>query len=120
MKLLLDSMYMPAIAEQLRRRGHDATSARADPDREDLSDLDIFAIAQAEGRVIVTENIPDFLKIEAAYRDQGQDHVGLILTTNHGYTRTRPSHIGRLVTALDAWLKDHPGDEPPASMIWWL
>jgi len=95
-------MYTPAIAEQLRRRGHDVTSARADPRREALPDSIIFAIAQSEGRVIVTENVDDFLEIEARYRKQGQDHAGLILTTNHRIPRSRPNHIGRLVIALDA------------------
>ena len=120
MRRLLDSMYMPAIAEQLQRRGRDVISARADQQRAHLPDTTIFAIAQAEGRVIVTENIPDFLQIEAEYRQQGREHAGLILTTNHGCPRGVPATIGRLVTALDAWLQEHAGDEPPSSMIWWL
>jgi predicted nuclease of predicted toxin-antitoxin system len=119
MRLLIDSMYTPVIAEQLRRRGHDVVSVRADPDREHLPDSAIFALALAEGRIIVTENGPDFLRIEANYREQGQAHPGLILTTNHGFSRTRPSHIGRLVTALDTWLQEHPGDQSPSSQIWW-
>jgi predicted nuclease of predicted toxin-antitoxin system len=120
MRLLIDSMYTPAIAEQLWRRGHDVVSARADPDREHLPDSVIFALAQAEGRVVVTENVNHFLELDALYRQRGQEHAGLILTTNHGFPRGRPSHVGRLVMALDAWLKEHPGDEPPSSMIWWL
>ena len=113
-------MYTPAIAEQLRLRGHDVTSARADPEREHRPDSVIFAIAQAEGRVIVTENVHDFLRIEGQYRAQGQDHAGLILTTNHRFPRGVPATIGRLVIAFDAWLQEHPGDEPASSMIWWL
>jgi predicted nuclease of predicted toxin-antitoxin system len=120
MRLLIDSMYTPAIAEQLRWRGHDVPSARADRRRERLPDAALFAIAQGEGRVVVTENVDHFLALDALYRERGQEHAGLILTTNHGFTRTRPSHIGRLVTALDAWLQEHPGDEPATSMIWWL
>src|SRR6266542_6689248 len=69
------------------------SAARADPRREALPDSIIFAIAQSEGRVIVTENVDDFLEIEARYRKQGPDHAGLILTTNHRIPRSRPNHI---------------------------
>lgn len=120
MRLLIDSMYSPTIAEQLRRRGHDVLAARALEVLEDLPDDELFAIAQAEGRVVVTENVNHFLDLDAFYRERGQEHMGLILTTNHGFPRSRPSHIGRLVTALDAWLQEHPGDAPATSMIWWL
>jgi predicted nuclease of predicted toxin-antitoxin system len=119
-RLLLDAMYAPAIAEQLRRRGHDVVAAVTQPEIADLPDPDLFAHAQTVRRVIVTENIPDFLRIEAQYREQGQEHAGLILTTNHGFPRGVPATTGRLVTALDAWLQEHPGDEPASSMIWWL
>jgi hypothetical protein len=113
-------MYAPAIAEQLRRRGHDVIAAVAQLEMADLLDPDLFASAQGQGRVIVTENIDDFLVLDAQYREQGQEHMGLILTNNHRFPRGVPATTGQLVRALDAWLQEHPGDEPAISMIWWL
>ena len=106
MKLLLDAMYTPAIAEQLRRRGHDATAARQDERLANLSDEALFAAAQVAGRSVVTDNLDDFLEIDGRYRQRGEEHHGLILTTNRRFGRGHPGHIGHLVLALDALLRE--------------
>lgn len=85
MRLLLDAMYSPAIAEQLRRYGHDVIAAREDPALADLPDPDLFVAAQADGRALVTENVGDFLLLDMLYREQGRAHAGLILTSNRGF-----------------------------------
>jgi len=113
-------MYAPVIAEQLRRRGHDVVAAREEPKLAHLPDPVLFAVAQSERQVVVTENVTDFLGIDARYREQGQDHAGLILTTNRKFPRGASGSIGLLVTALDGWLHDHPGEASYDSPIWWL
>ena len=120
MKLLIDSMYVPQIAEQLRRRGHDAIAARAFPNLEDLSDRDLLGIAASEGRVLVTENVRDFLIIDAEYRQLGRQHFGVILAMDRKYPRRHGAGSGRLVTALDAWLREHTEEATGDSLIWWL
>jgi hypothetical protein len=119
-RLLLDAMYTPVIAEQLRRRGHDVVSARERPRLAELSDESLLAFAQSQRRAIVTENVPDFLGLDAQYREQSRDHFGMILTTDHGYSRHAAGGIGRLVTTLDAWLQAHPEEATGNSLVWWL
>ena len=65
MTLLLDEMYSPVVAEQLRARGHDAVSVH-DPEYrylEGAPDEEIFAAALAEERALVAENVPDFRRL---------------------------------------------------------
>lgn len=104
MKLLLDAMYTPVIAEQLRRRGHDVIAAKEDEGLASLSDETLFAAAQLAGRAMVTDNLDDFLEIDGLYRQRGEGHQGLILTTDHRFRRGNRAHIGQLVRALDAFL----------------
>ena len=110
MKLLLDEMYPATVAEQLRSRGHDVFSVH-DPDFRQLEgapDEDVFASAIAEGRALVTENVPDFRRLEAVALARGESTPGLILTTNRQFPRGDPSTIGQLVHALAALLAEQP------------
>ena len=106
MKLLLDAMYSPTIAEQLRRRGHDVIAAKEDPDLATLGDDVLFAAAQGDGRALVTENLKDFLPLDAEYRRRGWVHHGVVLTTDRRFGRGDRAHIGHLVRALDALLQE--------------
>jgi Domain of unknown function (DUF5615) len=62
MKLLLDEMYAPAIAEQLRARGHDAVSVHDAAYRalQGEPDEKVWATAVADNRALVSENVQDF------------------------------------------------------------
>lgn len=120
MKLLLDEMFTAEIARQLRRRGHDVTAVQEQERLISLQDVNLFAFAQRQRRVLVTENVSDFLGLDAQYRADGQRHVGLILTTNRQFSRRGGAGIGRMVRALEAWLAEHPGDAQPDSQLWWL
>ncbi len=121
---MLDEMYTHAIAEQLRARGHDANAVVERADRSEighrgLADTDIFALAQTEQRTVVTENIPDFSGIADAYDQRGRHHYGLVLVDRGRYPRGSPGTIGRMVTALDRLLNEHP-DDTPMSLRHWL
>jgi hypothetical protein len=105
-KLLLDAMYSVAIAEQLRRRGHDVIAANEDSRLAHLADDVLFEVAQADGRTFVTENLKDFMPIDRAYRQRGEEHYGLIVTTDRRFRRGTEGHIGHLVRSLDAFLRD--------------
>lgn len=110
MKLLLDEMYAPTIAEQLRARGHDAGSVH-DPEYRALegeSDEEVWAAAIADDRVLVTENVQDFRRIEADALARAQPMARLIFTTDRRFPRGDPATLGRLVTALDALLAAEP------------
>lgn len=104
MKLLLDEMWSPVVAEQLRRRGHDVVAVAERPERRGQADLVIFAAAQAAGRVVVTENVVDYRPLGAQELQDGRSHAGLIFTSNRRFPRHDPRTAGRLVPALDALL----------------
>jgi hypothetical protein len=100
-KLLLDEMWSPAIAAQLRQRGHDVESVAERMELRGQPDAAIFAIAQAEGRAIVTENVPDFRPLAAQSMRDGYVHTGLIFTSNHALPRGDAHLIGRAVITLE-------------------
>ena len=101
MKLLLDEMWPPEAAHQLRLRGRDVEAVVERPELRGKPDEVIFSAAQSEGRAVVTENVADYLPLAAARIQAGQSHFGLILTSNRRYPRHEPRTLGRLVAALD-------------------
>ena len=109
MRLLLDEMYPPAVAEQLRARGHDVVSVHEAGHRrlEGAPDEELFVAALAEGRALVTENVPDFRRLEAAALARGEPHAVLVFTSNRQFPRGAPSTTGRLVEALHRLLNEH-------------
>ncbi len=101
-------MYAATVGEQLRARGHDVVSVH-DPDfrqLEDAPDEDVFGDAIAEGRALVTENVPDFRRLEAEALARGESTPGLVFTTNQQFPRGHPGTIGQLVRALTALLAE--------------
>ena len=77
MKLLIDEMYPPSIAEQLRDRGQDVQAVTERPELRALADIDIFALAQQQQRAVVTENLADFSIIASGYDQRGQAPTSL-------------------------------------------
>jgi hypothetical protein len=107
-KILLDEMWPPVIAAELRRRGHNVLAVAERPDLRGQPDDVIFELAQAEGWTVLTENVADYLPLATAYRERGQAHAGLIFTSHRRYPRSDPRTIGRLVSALDTLLLADP------------
>ncbi len=110
MRLLLDEMYAPAIAVELRARGHDAVSVHeaADPQLVGSPDDEVLAAAASAQRVLVTENVRDYRPLELARLAAGDHHHGIIYTSNRQFPRGDPATTGRLVRALNALLHDPP------------
>jgi hypothetical protein len=109
-KLVLDEMYPPVVAEQLRARGHDVVSVH-DPDYRRLEgapDEEIFAAALAEERALVTENVLDFRRLEADALARGEAHATLVFSSNRQFPRGEPGTTGRLVEALHALITEGP------------
>lgn len=113
MKAILDEMIPPAVAEQLRQRGHDVIAVAERPDLRSLPDRDVFGVAQTEGRVVVTRDRADYLRLEREQRAAGQTHAGLVLVSS----RFGPAAIGPLVKALHEFLA---GEEPYSGFVHWL
>jgi hypothetical protein len=104
--LLLDEMFSPAIADELTARGVDCRAVVADRLLRALSDLEIFEAALLEGRVIVTNNVPDFESLRRARDAVGGQVPGLIYTSDLSFPRTK-AYVPRLVTALEAAAAGH-------------
>lgn len=119
MKLLLDEMLTPAIARELRERGHDAEAVPGHPDREALSDPDVVTLARAEHRAIVTNNLRDFRPLHhEAITPGGPGHYGMVFIPGT-YRRTK-ADTGKIITALEAILTQYPGENDLANGEAWL
>lgn len=108
MRLLLDEMYSPAIAVELRARGHDVLSVHDDAALVGAPDDEVLAAARTEERALVTENVRDYRPLEVALLTSGGHHAGIVYTSNRRFPRGDPATTGRLVLALDALLRERP------------
>jgi Domain of unknown function (DUF5615) len=104
-RLLLDEMYPPRLAEALRAAGADAVTA-AELGLAGRSDFDVFAAAVADGHVLLTENVADFARIAADHLIAGGHHAGVLIALSSRFSR-RPAGHGALVAAVLA-----TADEP--------
>ncbi len=119
MKLLLDEMLSLVIARELRERGHDVESVAGNPGREAMSDTEVLALARAEHRTIVTNNLRDYRPLHnEAIVPGGDGHFGMIFMPGT-YRRTK-ADIGRIIAALEAILAHHPGENDLANGEAWL
>ena len=107
MKILLDEMWSPEIAHQLRLRGFDVVAVVERTQLRSMSDDAVFALALREQRAFMTDNARDLRLIAAAYNDDNP-HAGLIFTDGHRFNRHDPRVIGQVVTALSALLDEDP------------
>ncbi|HET9016643.1 MAG TPA: DUF5615 family PIN-like protein, partial [Thermomicrobiaceae bacterium] len=97
-------LWPPTIAVALRRRGHDVVAVAERAELRGQPDAMTFAVAQAEGRAVLTESVIDFLPLAAERLARGDAHAGLVLTSRRRFPRSDPRTLGRLVNALDALL----------------
>ena len=94
-KLLVDENLTPTIGVVLRLDGTDAIHVR-DRAMTSVSDADLFALAYAEDRIVVTFNVDDF---EQLARDC-QLHGGLILLPGESLERAEQLVLVRAAWAL--------------------
>ncbi|MHB2022666.1 MAG: DUF5615 family PIN-like protein [Mycobacteriales bacterium] len=120
MKLLIDEMYPPIVAAQLRRAGHDVMSIAEDPELAGLEDTAVRNLAVATQRAVVTENAADFLPILRERSVAGLPVPTLIATSNRSFPRHVRSFVGRAVRALGSFCDAHTDDDPQAGAVHWL
>jgi hypothetical protein len=119
LKLLLDEMFPAAIAHTLRTEGYDVIAVQEDSQLRELSDPALFTAAQDLQRSIVTENVKDYLPLDAQSHSRAEAHWGLVLTTHQSFPRHRDRFIGALTRSLRPLLAAHP-DAAAVSVIYWL
>lgn len=118
MRLLVDEMYPPRLADQLRRRGVDAVAISERTDWRSLADAEVFALAQEERRAIVTENISDFIGLATAAEQRRTRHHGLVLVDPIKFPRGRNSTLGSMVRLLAELATAVPEDAPHSLRHW--
>jgi hypothetical protein len=109
-RLLLDEHYSPKIADELRKRGHDVVSVKERDDLPGLSDL---------RRALLTENVADVMQLVRDAATQGDRHLGVVFTSPRSMPRGVRT-IGLYVDVLDAFLREHPGEEALLDQVAWL
>jgi predicted nuclease of predicted toxin-antitoxin system len=117
-RLLLDEMFSPAIAAELRELGHDVIAITERPDLRSKSDEEVFAWASAERRWLLTENVKDFRPIMLRSLQAGPPGCGLLFTSSRAFPRSR-RNPGPLIRALHTWLNAGP-PAPPVTESWLL
>lgn len=121
MKLLLDEMYTAAVAEQLRERDRDVIAVAERADLRGTPDEALLDWAVGEERALVTDNRRDFFPIHHQRMTRGNDHRGLILTSNRRFPRGQPATTGKLVTTLEEFLcATAPHVARNSSFVHWL
>jgi len=123
-KLLLDEMWTPKIAAQLRERSFDVI-AICDPAHArryaGIADHQVFALAQEEGRTIVTDNIADYELIRAVWESRGKRHSGIVYALNPPFNRHRGKRvIGQMVKALTYLLSSLEASSEPFQHVHYL
>ena len=112
MKLLLDEMISPKIVRELRSRGDfDVQAIKRDrPDLEAVADREVVRRIAAEQRTLVTNDVLDFQLIHNQMPAAGEEHYGLIFTSDSTMPRNKAS-IPLWVKSLTKVLTEHPAND---------
>lgn len=104
MRFLIDEMFPPSVCDLLTEAGHDAISV-FDCGLAARPDVEVAAAAQAQDRVVVTENVQDFASAAGVV-------VVCVLKPRLG-VRTMAADLAAL---LHAWAERSP--EPYPGLHW--
>ena len=107
MKLYLDENLSPRIAELLRARGLDATSAH-EAGNTQLTDAAQLRYAADQARAIVTCDAADFVALATEMIAANVDHAGIVLVSS----RFRTDDFSRIAEAIEQAARRYPGDIP--------
>jgi len=119
LRLLLDEHYSKAIAEQLRRKGHDVVAVKERPDLIGSPDEQLFRQMPTERGAIVTENWPHFQPLINQAAADGFDHYGVVCTSHAALPRGKGT-IGLYVRVLGAFLRANPRADAFRNRYCWL
>jgi hypothetical protein len=118
-RLLLDEHYSPKNAAELRKRGLDVVSASERDVLRGLGDRELWSLASAEGRALMTENVADFMPLVREAAAEGTRHSGVVFTSPRSLPRG-PRTIGLYVKRLGRFLRERPADDALGDQVHWL
>lgn len=119
MKLLLDEQYPARLVRALRERGADAEGVDERSPSWGLADEELLAVAAGEGRVLVSENVADFMRLYGEWGAAGRRHAGIVIALSSRSTRT-PAGYEVLVSALVELCAERSGSEALADAVHFL
>jgi hypothetical protein len=108
LKLLLDEMYPPALAEALRSAGIEAVTVNEEG-LAGRSDPEILSAAAEGGYALMTENVADLARIASEQVASGKHHRGVLIALSSRFSR-RPHGINAIAAAVCA-VVDEPLDD---------
>lgn len=115
MRFLIDEMFGPAVAERLRRAGHDAQQV-GDVGLSGAEDASVLAWSAVQSRFVVTENAVDFVPLLDQRSAANEPLTPVVIALK----RTLPKEAGvlahRLSQRLCRWADEHP--EPYRHVHW--
>lgn len=100
MRLVIDEMWSREVATRLAAVRHDVVAVDNHPELRGRSDDELLALAVADRRVIVAENVADFRRLARIRLQAGGSHPGLILTMKWRYSRSL-APLNRLISSID-------------------
>jgi uncharacterized protein DUF5615 len=119
LRLLLDEMFSPLVATELRARGHDAVAIKERDEWQSISDPEVASLGRAERRAVLTANLRDFRPLHAELvAAGGEGHAGMVFVPT-SFRLTRAA-TGQIVAALEARLAEYPGDDDLANGETWI
>ena len=83
-----------------------------------MTDPDLFAEAQRRNSAVLTENVVDYMMLDAEYRGRHLAHWGLVLASNRTFPRGKTTTVGALVKALDDLLRKAHSEDRSSQVIW--
>lgn len=112
MRFLLDEDLPPKAAEVARGMGLDVASVHESA-RTGMSDEHQLAFAASVGRILVTRNRDDFIRLTRSFFATGRAHAG-ILIVSRAYPNHRPATIAH---ALAAWRERYASTDPGTGFL---
>ncbi len=97
-----------ALVQALRERGHDVTRTPNDWMPADASDREQLLGATAQGRLLFTLNVRDFIALAKKH----PRHAGIILATQSHWSRAE------LIAALDRLMTETEESDWPGKVRW--
>lgn len=120
MRLLLDEHIDKALAEQLRRRGHDVVAVtEEEQDLIGTADDALLEWASGQRRAIVTYNVRRFMALVGYRLATLRPFSGVVLLSVHRFPEGK-ERFGQLLRALEELLAAHPGDDALLNRYVWL
>ncbi len=98
----------PALAQVLSSGGIEASTV-AERGLAGRSDVDVLAAAAADGYVLLTENVSDFVRIAAERITAGGHHPGVLIALSSRFSR-RPGGIPKIAAAIRVLADQDLGD----------